>query len=261
MTMIASGAHHFQMIYSSPTAVTSRLKESTMSPAQVSHKEASPNTTTNLKESVKDVSCPAPESTTTSLAFVYGTLKRGFGNHWLMEEQLKAKHCRLVGTAKTKHKYPLVCGPFQVPFLLDVRGSGEHVRGELYEVDSHCLGLLDDLEGTSKGHYMRCPVTLTGIELDQSFLLSLQSDLDGISFAKDQKLMGLMNRLGEVQAEAYFAALHYTDGLYQAPHLEAYTEKESASYTRRIHRPQNRTFIEHVYHWIDEQQRVFAVSN
>lgn len=255
--MIASGAHHFQVMCSGPSspAICPRLKEPTLTPAQVSLRESasSSNGSTTVSEqssSASSSSHQAPESATVALAFVYGTLKRGFGNHWLIEEQMGKKHCRLVGTAQTKHKYPLVCGPFQVPFLLDVCGSGEHVRGELYQVDGHCLGLLDELEGISKGHYVRCRLTLTGLELDPSF------DADALSLLRQQGHQISKHGGGDVHAAAYFAANHFTPGLYRAaPHIEAYTEKESATYTRRIHRPQNRTFVEHVYHWIDEREQ------
>ncbi|CAM6084823.1 unnamed protein product [Calypogeia fissa] len=252
MTMIASAPQHLQVRCSAPTfTVSQRVKESTtLSPAQVSLRDSATSTTAttaNEHSTAGVTSHQALEArTTTSLAFVYGTLKRGFGNHWLIEEQLSKKHCRLVGTARTKLKYPLVCGPFQVPFLLDVCGSGQHVHGELYAVDGHCLGLLDDLEGISKGHYVRCPLTLTGLELDPSF---------GPDVLQQQGCQ-ISSKVGaDVEAEAYFAANHFTSGLYSAaPHIEAYTEKESATYTRRMHRPQNRTFVEHVYHWIDEKQ-------
>ncbi|KAI5064590.1 hypothetical protein GOP47_0021260, partial [Adiantum capillus-veneris] len=106
------------------------------------------------------VSCDngsAPSST--RLAFVYGTLKRGFGNHWLMEELMAGSHAHFLGYALTKRRFPLVCGPFQVPFLLHSPSpSGHHVRGELYQVDSLAISRLDELEGVGKGHYERCPI-------------------------------------------------------------------------------------------------------
>lgn len=67
-------------------------------------------------------------------AFVYGTLKKGFSNYWLMEEVCATGHARFLGSARTKQKFPLVCGPYQVPFLIDIPSAGHHVRGELYEV-------------------------------------------------------------------------------------------------------------------------------
>lgn len=109
-------------------------------------------TSNNSASSVSGAILPAPSrikpveyimsrktSSSRSLAFVYGTLKQGFSNHWLMEDVMTKGHARFVGIASTKKRYPLVCGPFQVPFLLDMPACGCHVRGELYEV-SKSLG-------------------------------------------------------------------------------------------------------------------------
>lgn len=71
-----------------------------------------------------------------SLAFVYGTLKQGFSNHWLIEEVVGEGHAHFIGVAKSKQRFPLVCGPFQVPFLLHIPNSGLQVKGELYAVRS-----------------------------------------------------------------------------------------------------------------------------
>lgn len=102
-----------------------------------------------------------------------------------------------------------------------------------HQVDSTAVELLDELEGVSKGHYVRSPLSLTCL---QSLLV--QSSVD------------------EIEAEAYFAAGPLTQGLASAPHIEAYTKKETVNYIRRKDRPQNRTFLEHVHHWIDVQESV-----
>ena len=87
-----------------------------------------------------------------SLAFVYGTLKQGFSNHWLIEDVVGAGHAHFIGVAKTKQLYPLVCGPFQVPFLLNMPNSGLHVKGELYAVSNsvHPLGALSMADFATK---------------------------------------------------------------------------------------------------------------
>lgn len=91
--------------------------------------------TKSMKDSIKlsnlGTSSVCPPCT---LAFVYGTLKRGFGNHWLIEEVMAKGHAKFLGIARTKQRFPMVCGPYQVPFLLDIPAAGHHVRGELYEV-------------------------------------------------------------------------------------------------------------------------------
>lgn len=160
-----------------------------------------------------------------SLAFVYGTLKQGFSNHWLIEDVVGAGHAQFLGVAKTKERYPLVCGPFQVPFLLNMPNSGLQVKGELYAVDQSALQLLDELEGVSKGHYERRPLVLTGLQPGSH----------------------------EILAEAYFAFPTLQQGLSSAPHIHAYTKKETIDYVYRKDRPKNRTFLQHVENWIDSQ--------
>lgn len=121
-----------------------------------------------------DPSAPASSPPSPHLAFVYGTLKHGFGNHWLMEELMAGAHARFLGFACTKRRFPLVCGPFQVPFLLPSPSpSGHQVRGELYQVDSLAISRLDDLEGVSKGHYERRPIDI--------FLLPQSTDADALT--------------------------------------------------------------------------------
>lgn len=165
-----------------------------------------------------------------TLAFVYGTLKQGFSNHWLIKEVVEEGHAHFIGVARTKTRYPLVCGPFQVPFLLHMPNSGLQVKGELYAVDQSALELLDELEGTTKGHYVRRPLVLTGLQ-------SLQVD----------------HAPTEVFAEAYFADPTLQRGLSSAPHIKAYTKRETENYVYRKDRPKNRTFLEHVNNWIDSQ--------
>lgn len=178
----------------------------------------------------------------TAYAFVYGTLKRGFSNYWLMDDVVAKGHARFLGTARTKQKFPMVCGPYQVPFLIDLPAAGHHVRGELYEVDCHAIERLDDLEGVSKGNYVRRSIVL--------------SDLQLLPSEEHQ-----FTNSGELVAQVYFAAPTYASRLAEAPHIEAFTEKESATYVRRKDRPQNRTFLQHIEHWIKTQELVSRSNN
>jgi gamma-glutamylaminecyclotransferase len=86
--------------------------------------------------------------------FVYGTLKRGFTNHPLLER------AKALGAARTCESWPLViAGDWFVPCLLERPGQGHRVRGELYAVDAATLAALDALEGVGEPDgYDRRPI-------------------------------------------------------------------------------------------------------
>lgn len=57
--------------------------------------------------------------------FVYGTLKRGQPNHYLMNES-KNGSAKFIAKAKTIQKFPLVVATrYNIPFLLNKPGFGE----------------------------------------------------------------------------------------------------------------------------------------
>lgn len=78
--------------------------------------------------------------------FVYGTLKRGQPNHhWLSEPENGFK--TFLGKARSANKFPLVIASrYNIPYLLDLPGTGHNIAGEVYEVDEKMLGKLDELE-------------------------------------------------------------------------------------------------------------------
>ena len=89
------------------------------------------------------------------LVFVYGTLKRGEPNHYLLQPESKSGQSIFVGTGCTEKKFPLVVATaYNIPHLLDVPGSGSKVSGEIFSVDQSMLNILDELEGIPK-HYQR----------------------------------------------------------------------------------------------------------
>jgi len=81
------------------------------------------------------------------LIFVYGTLKRGYGNNRLLEQS------RFVDAATTENRYPLVVSG--IPYLHDVPNVGHHVTGEIWEVTDDQLRRVDQLEGHGRGFYER----------------------------------------------------------------------------------------------------------
>ncbi|KAM8977476.1 gamma-glutamylaminecyclotransferase [Pelodytes ibericus] len=81
-----------------------------------------------------------------SYIFVYGTLKSGQPNFHIMTDGKRGK-AAFKGTGKTVEKYPLVIAEkANIPFLLNVPGTGHHIVGEIYFVDDQLLQFLDEFE-------------------------------------------------------------------------------------------------------------------
>ncbi|KAJ6744127.1 hypothetical protein OIU79_030443 [Salix purpurea] len=162
-------------------------------------------------------------SKTTTLIFTYGTLKRGFSNHVLMQDLIKSGDAVLCGVYRTVEHYPLVCGPYRVPFLLNLPdAAGSHrVTGELYAVSAQGLSRLDELEGTSRGHYERLPIKVEPINGgDAAF---------GV--------------------EAYYGHRSYATEMWKRSGKRGYGvygEKEAKGYVKRKDRPQNLNFLEQI---------------
>jgi gamma-glutamylaminecyclotransferase len=91
-----------------------------------------------------------------TILFVYGTLKRGLGNHRLIADQ------EYLGEAQTKPLYRVIdLGPH--PGLVVDEANGLPVRGELWAVSDCCLAELDDFE-LEAGAFMRGDVRIAGRE-------------------------------------------------------------------------------------------------
>lgn len=73
--------------------------------------------------------------------FVYGSLKRGFHNHFLLEDS------EFIGEVITKDKYPMVNVEEHFPYLINAKGIGYNIKGELFKVDDETFANLDILEG------------------------------------------------------------------------------------------------------------------
>lgn len=92
--------------------------------------------------------------------FVYGTLKRGFYNHDLLGDS------EFICEATTKDQYPMVNIEKFFPYLIDDKGKGYRVVGEIYKINEPILAMLDILEGYPE-HYNRKEIKVVslGVEL------------------------------------------------------------------------------------------------
>lgn len=93
------------------------------------------------------------------LLFVYGTLKRGFGNHHLIS------HTSFVGECQTADRYRLVVFAGYPALAAD---GDRAIQGELYLVDPKTLENLDVFEGDA---YFRGLISLADGGTADSYLL------------------------------------------------------------------------------------------
>ncbi|XP_043716668.1 putative gamma-glutamylcyclotransferase At3g02910 [Telopea speciosissima] len=164
------------------------------------------------------------------LIFTYGTLKRGFPNHGLIEALMPTGDAIFLGVYRTVERFPLVCGPYRVPFLINLSGHGDQIWGELYEVTAKGLERMDELEGISLGHYERLPIEIFPAE---------ETADDGI-----EKRVAVTGGV-----EAYYAHRSYGEELWRSNGKKGfcrYSEKEASGYIRRTERAQNVTFLEQI---------------
>ena len=94
-----------------------------------------------------------------NLVFSYGTLKRGFPNHSIMQE-INASY---IADAGTKFKYPLVqVGKWNTPFMIDIKNypNSYKVNGELFEIDKKGISTLDEFEGIGLCYYKRLKIDI-----------------------------------------------------------------------------------------------------
>ena len=73
--------------------------------------------------------------------FVYGTLKRGYGNNRLLKDAV------FLGKASTVDKWAMTGAGRSFPYMYTEHKEGEYVIGEVYLVDDSELASLDSLEG------------------------------------------------------------------------------------------------------------------
>lgn len=82
-----------------------------------------------------------------TIIFVYGTLKRGFDNESYL------KNATFIDRAITVDKYPMILQNPSFPYLINDKGNGHQIKGEVYSIDDEIILKIDELEGTPEHYY------------------------------------------------------------------------------------------------------------
>jgi gamma-glutamylcyclotransferase (GGCT)/AIG2-like uncharacterized protein YtfP len=133
----------------------------------------------------------------THRVFVYGTLKSGFCNHYLLEG------CEFFGGAATVPTYKMIENGFPV-ILADP--EGKPLAGEIYTVDDVTLARLDQLEREGSSYDRKLiDVTLSLVSGDRlptkAFIYVGREDRFGRAFARGP-LYETVNERGELDWKA-----------------------------------------------------------
>ena len=122
--------------------------------------------------------------------FVYGTLKRGYGNHRLLRD------ATFLGQDTTTDKFMLVdCGfPYMFRPKLDLLLSGipeKRVVGEVFETfNPEIVKDLDRLEGVEYGHYSREVIEVEEFGEVQAYIACSPSALPPCPVVNDKYVWG-----------------------------------------------------------------------
>lgn len=105
--------------------------------------------------------------------FVYGTLKRGFGNH-----KKYLGECTYLGQAVTLDYFDMIDVGFPV-LLPQCTETGYRVLGEVYEAGPAQLLRLDQLEANGR-MYLRQPRAIQFVETDEIITADIYVGMPGI---------------------------------------------------------------------------------
>ncbi|KAK4263002.1 hypothetical protein QN277_028484 [Acacia crassicarpa] len=159
------------------------------------------------------------------LIYTYGTLKKGFPNHHVLEDMIGKNDAVFRGSCMTIEQYPLVCGLYGVPYMIHLPGSGNRIKGELYGVTSRGLPQLDELEGLTMKHYERHRVRVAMEE----------------------------GSAEELEAEAYFAHGSYGEALWKKRGqlgMSEYRLEDALDYMKMEQRAQYKSVVHELFEFV-----------
>ncbi len=108
---------------------------------------------TTKRDTILFCNAPTKVRDQRTLVFVYGTLMRGYGNHWHLDR------ASFQGEATTRATYRMKNVGYPYIFNCDGHPGGAQVRGEVFDLkgpdEADMLKSMDRLEGVAHGHYRR----------------------------------------------------------------------------------------------------------
>ena len=92
------------------------------------------------------------------IVFVYGSLKKG------KKLAFYLKSAKFLGKAITCKKYPMIISKSGwYPYLIEKKGVGFRIKGEVYKISPKLLKILDRIEETPHYYYRKqIPICLNG---------------------------------------------------------------------------------------------------
>lgn len=106
------------------------------------------------------------------LVFVYGSLKRGFSNHSIIENS------KFLGNTETVNRNFRMFSLSYFPTVAETEGDDFTIVGELYDVDSKTLEALDSLEGNGHLYNRKLVKVYCGLDIVEAWMyLRLPDDI------------------------------------------------------------------------------------
>ena len=113
-------------------------------------------------------------------AFIYGTLKQGQRNNYVMQAIGASK----LADVTTTKAYPLFMLREPFPYLQEKQDTGELIQGELWEVPEEATRALDQFEGAPALYYRGSIEVTDGQETTQASVYFKSKQLDETQLAK-----------------------------------------------------------------------------
>jgi len=109
------------------------------------------------------------------LFFIYGTLKKDGNNHSVLKSHMKKeKDSKAFGVpVETINKFPMYASSYGFPFLVDNKGIGSIIKGELWDIKEDNIGYMDQFEGVPD-LYLRKTIKISIVEDNKPIIKEVQ---------------------------------------------------------------------------------------